>query len=553
MNDLEIARSVELENINKIIEKYGIDEEYIEQYGKYKAKIQNKVVKKLNEKKDGSLILVTSINPTPLGEGKTTVAIGLADALNRLEKKVVLALREPSLGPVFGIKGGATGGGYAQVAPMEEINLHFTGDIHAITSANNLLSAMIDNHIFYGNKLNFKKVIWKRCLDLNDRSLRKVEIGLSKEKNMVPREDGFDISVASEIMAIFCLATDLTDLKRRLGNIIVGFDNDDNPITAKDLKADGALTVLLKDAFNPNVVQTLEHNLAIIHGGPFANIAHGCNSVVATKMALKLGDFVVTEAGFGADLGAEKFVDIKSRKANLNPDVAICVATLKALKYHGGASIEECTQENTEALKTGAHNLLKHINNLKNVMGINTIVAINKYKSDSEKEIELLTQILKENDVQISLVEVWEKGGEGAIDLAKKVVDLSQKSQKIKFVYDLEDSIKTKINKVATKIYGAENVEYSEKAEEEIENIEKLGLSHFPVCIAKTQYSFSDNAKNLLCDEPFTIHINEIILKNGAEFIVAKSGKIFTMPGLPRIPSAEKIDLDENENIVGIF
>lgn len=553
MNDLEIARSVELENINKIIEKYGIDEEYIEQYGKYKAKIQNKVVKKLNEKKDGSLILVTSINPTPLGEGKTTVAIGLADALNRLEKKAVLALREPSLGPVFGIKGGATGGGYAQVAPMEEINLHFTGDIHAITSANNLLSAMIDNHIFYGNKLNFKKVIWKRCLDLNDRSLRKVEIGLSKEKNMVPREDGFDISVASEIMAIFCLATDLTDLKRRLGNIIVGFDNDDNPITAKDLKADGALTVLLKDAFNPNVVQTLEHNLAIIHGGPFANIAHGCNSVVATKMALKLGDFVVTEAGFGADLGAEKFVDIKSRKANLNPDVAICVATLKALKYHGGASIEECTQENTEALKTGAHNLLKHINNLKNVMGINTIVAINKYKSDSEKEIELLTQILKENDVQISLVEVWEKGGEGAIDLAKKVVDLSQKSQKIKFVYDLEDSIKTKINKVATKIYGAENVEYSEKAEEEIENIEKLGLSHFPVCIAKTQYSFSDNAKNLLCDEPFTIHINEIILKNGAEFIVAKSGKIFTMPGLPRIPSAEKIDLDENENIVGIF
>lgn len=553
MNDLEIARSVELENINKIIEKYGIDEKYIEQYGKYKAKIQNKLVENLNEKKDGSLILVTSINPTPLGEGKTTVAIGLADALNRLEKKAVLALREPSLGPVFGIKGGATGGGYAQVAPMEEINLHFTGDIHAITSANNLLSAMIDNHIFYGNKLNFKKVIWKRCLDLNDRSLRKVEIGLSKEKNMVPREDGFDISVASEIMAIFCLATDLTDLKRRLGNIIVGFDNDDNPITAKDLKADGALTVLLKDAFNPNVVQTLEHNLAIIHGGPFANIAHGCNSVVATKMALKLGDFVVTEAGFGADLGAEKFVDIKSRKANLNPDVAICVATLKALKYHGGASIEECTQENTEALKTGSHNLLKHINNLKNVMGINTIVAINKYKSDSEKEIELLTQILKENDVQISLVEVWEKGGEGAIDLAKKVVDLSQKSQKIKFVYDLEDSIKTKINKVATKIYGAENVEYSEKAEEEIKNIEKLGLSHFPVCIAKTQYSFSDNAKNLLCDEPFTIHINEITLKNGAEFIVAKSGKIFTMPGLPRIPSAEKIDLDENENIVGIF
>lgn len=553
MSDIEIARSIKLENINQISKKFNIPEEFIEPYGKYKAKVDNKFTESLKEKKDGKLILVTSINPTPLGEGKTTVAIGLADALNQLNKKAVLALREPSLGPVFGIKGGATGGGYSQVAPMEEINLHFTGDIHAITSANNLLSAMIDNHLFYGNELKFKKVIWKRCLDLNDRSLRKIEIGLSKEKNMQQREDGFDISVASEIMAIFCLATDLEDLKRRIGNIIVGFNENDEPITAKDLKADGALTVLLKEAFKPNIVQTLEHNLAIIHGGPFANIAHGCNSVVATRMALKLGDYVVTEAGFGADLGAEKFVDIKCRKANLKVDVAVCVATLKALKYHAGLSVEECNKENVDALKLGINNLLKHVNNLREELGLNVIVAINKFTSDTEEEINTLMNILKENNIEVSISDVWNYGGKGAIDLAEKIIKSSNEEKDIKYVYELNKGIKPKINDIATKIYGASGVEFSKEAEEEITKIDELGFSNLPICIAKTQYSFSDNAKNLLCEEPFKIHINEINLKAGAEFIVAKSGKIFTMPGLPKVPSAEKIDIDENENIVGIF
>ena len=436
---------------------------------------------------------------------------------------------------------------------MEDINLHFTGDIHAITSANNLLSAMIDNHIFYGNELKFKKVIWKRCVDLNDRSLRKIEIGLSKEKNMQPREDGFDISVASEIMAIFCLATDLTDLKRRIGNIIVGYNESDEPITAKDLKADGALTVLLKDAFKPNIVQTLEHNLAIIHGGPFANIAHGCNSAVATKMALKLGKYVVTEAGFGADLGAEKFVDIKCRTSNLKVDVAVCVATLKALKYHGGLTVDECTKENIEALKIGTDNLLKHVKNLQEEMGLNVVVAINKFGHDTDKEINTLIDILKANNIEVSIANVWEQGGKGAIDLAEKIISFSKKKNNEKYVYNLNESIKQKIEAIAKKIYGASGVEFSENAEEEITHIEKLGYSNLPICIAKTQYSFSDNAKNLLCEEPFKIHINEISLKAGAEFIVAKSGKIFTMPGLPRIPAAENIDIDENGNIIGIF
>ena len=553
MTDIEIAKNVKLEKITEIAKKIDINEDDIESYGKYKAKISNDIYTKLAKKENGKLILVTAINPTPLGEGKTTVAIGLADALNQLNKKAVLALREPSLGPVFGIKGGATGGGYSQVAPMEEINLHFTGDIHAITSANNLLSAMIDNHLFYGNELKFKKVIWKRCLDLNDRSLRKIEIGLSKEKNMQQREDGFDISVASEIMAIFCLATDLEDLKRRIGNIIVGFNENDEPITAKDLKADGALTVLLKEAFKPNIVQTLEHNLAIIHGGPFANIAHGCNSVVATRMALKLGDYVVTEAGFGADLGAEKFVDIKCRKANLKVDVAVCVATLKALKYHAGLSVEECNKENVDALKLGINNLLKHVNNLREELGLNVIVAINKFTSDTEEEINTLMNILKENNIEVSISDVWNYGGKGAIDLAEKIIKSSNEEKDIKYVYELNKGIKPKINDIATKIYGASGVEFSKEAEEEITKIDELGFSNLPICIAKTQYSFSDNAKNLLCEEPFKIHINEINLKAGAEFIVAKSGKIFTMPGLPKVPSAEKIDIDENENIVGIF
>lgn len=553
MTDIEIARNVKLEKITEVARKYGITEDDLEVYGKYKAKISREFINKMKKEKDGKLVLVTAINPTPLGEGKTTVAIGLSDALNLIGKKSVLALREPSLGPVFGIKGGATGGGYSQVAPMEDINLHFTGDIHAITSANNLLSAMIDNHIYYGNKLKFKKVIWKRCVDLNDRSLREVEIGLSNEKNMIPRKDGFDISVASEIMAIFCLAEDLKDLERRLGNIIVGYNEEDNPIFARDLKAEGALTVLLKDAINPNIVQTLKHNLAIVHGGPFANIAHGCNSVIGTRLALKLGDFVITEAGFGADLGAEKFVNIKCRKARLNPSAAVCVATLKALKYHGGAKQDECSEENIAALEIGIQNLLRHVDNIKNKYGLTPIVAINKYYSDTEKEIKFLENKLKEKEIELSVTDVWSKGGDGAIDLAEKIVRLVENKNKINFVYKDEDKIKEKIEKVAKEIYGAIGVEYTEEAEEQILQIEKLGYGKFPICIAKTQYSFSDNAKNLLCDKPFKITIKEVIAKNGAEFVVVKTGKIFTMPGLPRIPAAEKIRLDENEDIVGIF
>ncbi len=553
MTDIEIAKNTKLEKIVNVAGRYNISEDDLEVYGKYKAKITKEFIEKNKNKKDGKLILVTAINPTPLGEGKTTVAIGLSDGLNRIGKNSVLALREPSLGPVFGVKGGATGGGYAQVAPMEDINLHFTGDIHAITSANNLLAAMIDNHIYYGNKLGFKKVIWKRCVDLNDRALREVEIGLSKEKNMQPRPDGFDISVASEIMAIFCLASDINDLERRLGNIIVGYNEKDEAIFAKDLNAQGALTVLLKDAINPNIVQTLEHNLAVVHGGPFANIAHGCNSVIATKLALKLGDYVVTEAGFGADLGAEKFVNIKCRKAELNPSAAVCVATLKALKYHGGAKVDECQEENLEALEIGIDNLKRHIDNIKNKFGLNAIVAINKYQNDSQKEIDFLQKELEKLDVNLSLVEVWAKGGEGAIDLAEKIVELTNKENKVKFVYDNNESIKEKIEKVAKEVYGAEGVDYTENALEEIEQIEKLGYKNYPVCIAKTQYSFSDNAKNLLCDEPFRITIKEAIVKNGAEFVVIKTGKIFTMPGLPRVPSAESIKIDENGEIVGIF
>ena len=553
MEDVEIARNTKLEKIDKVSEKLGILEEELETYGKYKAKISLDTFKRLKDKKDGKLILVTAINPTPLGEGKTTMAIGLADGLQRIGKKSVLALREPSLGPVFGIKGGATGGGYSQVAPMEDINLHFTGDIHAITSANNLLSAIIDNHIYFGNELGFDRVTWRRCVDLNDRQLRKVETGLSGEKNVVPREDGFDISVASEIMAIFCLAIDLEDLKRRIGNIIVGYTKDDKPITARDLKAEGAMTVLLKDALNPNLVQTLEHTPAIIHGGPFANIAHGCNSIIATKMALKLGDYVITEAGFGADLGAEKFLDIKCRKAEIKPDAVVCVATIKALKYHGGMPKDEIKNENIEALERGFNNLLRHVDNLKNKYGLNVIVAINKYTHDTEREIEFLRNKLKEYDIELSLVESWEKGGEGATDLAEKIVKLTEKNSKLNYAYDLNESIKEKINDVATKIYGAEGVEFSQEAEEMISRIEKMGYGNLPVCIAKTQYSFSDDPKNLECTEPFKIHVKEIILKSGAEFVVAITGKIMTMPGLPRVPAAEQIDLDSDGNIVGIF
>ena len=556
MTDIEIAKNTKLDEINKIAEKLEIKEEDIEQYGKYKAKISNEIYEKNKSKNNGKLILVTAISPTPLGEGKTTVSIAIADGLRKIGKKSILTLREPSLGPVFGIKGGATGGGKVQIAPMEDINLHFTGDIHAITSANDLLSALIDNHIYYGNELGFEKVTWKRCVDLNDRQLRKVETGLSGEKNIVTREDGFDITVASEIMAILCLATDIEDLKRRIGNITVGYNKEEKPITVRDLHAEGALTVLLKDAIKPNLVQTLEHTPAIIHGGPFANIAHGCNSIIATKTAMKLADYTITEAGFGSDLGAEKFIDIKCRNAGIKPDAVVCVATIRALKYHGGQAKEEIKTENLEALRKGIKNLNKHLDNLKNVFGLNVIVAINKFDTDTDAEIELLSNALREQNIEMSLVESHEKGSEGAINLAEKILRIADEEENMQFAYNNSDSVKEKIEKVAKNIYGATGVEYSEKALQEIEKIEKIekmGYSHYPVCIAKTQYSFSDDPKNLECNEPYELHVNDIALKTGAEFIVVITGKILTMPGLPRVPAAEKIDIDKNGNIIGIF
>ena len=554
MEDIEIARKAELKNISEIAADVGIKEEELELYGKYKAKIENEMLlERLKEKENGKLILVTSINPTPLGEGKTTMAIAVADGLRRIGKKSILALREPSLGPVFGIKGGATGGGYAQVVPMEDINLHFTGDIHAITSANDLLSAVIDNHIYYGNELEFKKVTWKRCIDLNDRQLRNIQTGLSGEKNIVPREDGFDITVASEIMAVLCLAEDREDLKRRIGNITVGYNKNDKPIYVKDLHVEGAIAVLLKDAIKPNLVQTLEHTPAIIHGGPFANIAHGCNSIIATKTALKLADYTITEAGFGSDLGAEKFLDIKCRKAKIKPDAVVIVATIRALKYHGGQVKEDIKNENIEALKKGMKNLNKHIENIRSVFGLNTLVAINKFDTDTEAEIEELKENLKNQNIEMSLVESHEKGSEGAVEIAEKIVKCVSNSENFKYAYEDEDTIIEKIEKVATKIYGAEKVEYTHEAMEKIKKIEKSEYSKLPICIAKTQYSFSDDSKNLECKAPFSIHVSDVELKTGAEFIVVKTGKIMTMPGLPRNPAAEKIDFDKNGNIIGIF
>ena len=553
MTDIEIAENTKLENIDEIASKLGISKEEIEQYGKYKAKISNDVYESKKNEKDGKLILVTAISPTPLGEGKTTVSIAIADGLRKIGKYSILTLREPSLGPVFGIKGGATGGGRAQVAPMVDINLHFTGDIHAITSANNLLSSLIDNHIYHGNELKFKKVIWKRCVDLNDRQLRRVETGLSGESKIVPRMDNFDISVASEIMAIVCLSESLKELKEKLGNIIVGYNDVDEPIYAKQLNANGAMAVLLKDAIKPNLVQTLEHTPALIHGGPFANIAHGCNSIIATKMALKLSDYVITEAGFGADLGAEKFLDIKCRKANIKPSAVVIVATVKALKYHGGVLKEDIQKENITGLENGLHNLYRHINNIKNQFGLNAIVAINRYETDTNDELNYLENKLKENGIQYSLVEGWKKGGEGAIDIANKLVEITNKKDEFRYVYKDEDSIETKIEEVSRKIYGAKNVEYTEEAIKEIKQIEELGYGKLPICIAKTQYSFSDDSKNLECKNEYNIHVRNVEVKAGAGFIVVFAGKIMTMPGLPKIPSAEKIDIDENGNVIGIF
>lgn len=553
MTDMEIARNTKLKNIQEIANKINIDTEYLEQYGKYKAKISDKIYKKIDNNKSGKLVLVTAMSPTPLGEGKTTVSIAIADGLRKINQKSILALREPSLGPVFGIKGGATGGGKVQVAPMEDINLHFTGDIHAITSANNLLSSLIDNHIYFGNKLRFKEVVWKRCLDLNDRQLRQIETGLSGESKIVPRKDKFDISVASEIMAILCLSENIFDLRNNLGNILVGYSEENKPIYAKDLNAEGAMTVLLKDAIKPNLVQTLEHTPAIIHGGPFANIAHGCNSIIATKLAMKLSDYTVTEAGFGADLGAEKFLDIKCRKANIQPDVVVIVATVKAIKYHGGIEKDKIQQENIEGITNGIGNLYKHIENIKEKFGLNVIVALNKYKTDTEKEINYIKNCLEEKGIELSIVEGWEKGGAGAIDIAKKIVNITEKPKELKYVYQLNESTKDKIYKLTKNIYGANEIIYEEKAEKEIERIEKLGYSKLPICMAKTQYSFSDNAKNLECKEKYSITIRDLEIKSGAGFIVVYAGKIMTMPGLPKIPAAESIDIDKNGDIVGLF
>ncbi len=563
MTDIEIAKSVELKRITEIAKNLGIEEEEIEQYGKYKAKISSEVYEKRKNKENGKLILVTAINPTPLGEGKTTISIAVADGLSKIGKKSILALREPSLGPVFGIKGGAAGGGRVQVAPMEDINLHFTGDIHAITAANNLLSSLIDNHIYFGNELKIKEVTWKRCVDLNDRQLRVVDTGLSEEKNIVPRRDGFNITVASEIMAILCLATDIEDLKEKLGNIVIGYNEEGKPVYARDLKAEGAMAVLLKDAIKPNLVQTLEHTPAIIHGGPFANIAHGCNSIIATKMALKLGEYTITEAGFGADLGAEKFLDIKCRKAKIKPDAVVLVATIKALKYHGGVPKEDIQKENMEGLEKGLKNLLTHIDNLKNRYGLKVIVALNRYLSDTDREISFLEEELKKQNVLLSLVEGWAKGGEGAVDIANKIVKLtsdteyinefSMVNKEVNYVYPLEDDIKTKIEKIATKIYHAAGVDFTHEAIENIEKIQKLGYKELPVCIAKTQYSLSDDPKNLTDEGDYIIHIRDVELKAGAGFVVALAGKIMTMPGLPRVPAAETITIDKDGNVEGIF
>ena len=548
-SDIEIARSVNPMNIMDVAKKIGICE-YIIPYGKYKAKISIDDI--CDKKIKSKLILVTAINPTPMGEGKTTVSISLSDALNKLGKKSILALREPSLGPVFGIKGGACGGGYAQVIPMEDINLHFNGDFHAITSANNLLCSIIDNHIYFGNELGIDKVTFKRCLDLNDRQLRVINTGLSGESRIVPRVDGFDITAASEIMAILCLSRNIDDLKRRLGNIVIGYNKDGKEVTARDLKAEGAMAVLLHDAILPNLVQTLEGNPAIIHGGPFANIAHGCNSVIATNTAMKLGDYTVTEAGFGADLGAEKFLDIKCRMNDLNPDAVVLVATIRSLKYHGGMDKNDITKEDIHYLDIGMKNLYKHIDNLRNVYGLNVVVAINRFDSDTDKEISYLSKKLDEKNVSYALTTGFRDGSDGSLLLAEKVMAEANKKNNFSYSYDINDDIKTKIFKVANKIYGASDVIYDNKALEEIKNLEDNGHGNLPICIAKTQYSLSDDPNNLTGDNEYDIHVKEVILKAGAEFIVVLTGKIMTMPGLPKSPNSERIDIKDGI-IEGIF
>ena len=547
MTDIEIARSIKPKDITEVAKELGIEDK-IELYGNDKAKISLDL---LNKKRNSKLVLVTAINPTPMGEGKTTVSISLNDALCKLGKKSILALREPSLGPVFGVKGGATGGGYAQVMPMEDINLHFTGDFHAITTANNLLCSVIDNHIYQGNTLNIDKVIFKRCLDLNDRQLRVINTGLSKEKNTKERIDGFDITAASEIMAILCLSKDLNDLKRRLGNIVIGYDNKGKEITARMLKVDGAMTVLLKDAIKPNLVQTLEGNPCIIHGGPFANIAHGCNSVIATNIAMSLGDITITEAGFGADLGAEKFLDIKCRNINTHPDAVVLVATIRSLKYHGGMPKEDIAKESIDYLEKGMNNLYKHIYNLKEVYGLNAVVAINRFSTDTDKEISFLEERLNKINIDYAVTDGYSLGSDGSIDLARKVLDNINKPNNFNYAYDINDSIKEKIYKVSTKIYGAKDVEYSEVALEKLSLLEEK-YNNIPICIAKTQYSLSDDPKNLDPKEDYSIHVTDLVLKAGAEFIVVLTGDIMTMPGLPKVPNSENIDIIEDVTM-GIF
>ena len=551
--DIEIAQEAKLLHVGEIAARAGLTQDEIEYYGNYKAKIALSPEKA--NKRDGKLILVTAITPTPAGEGKTTTTIGLADGLRRLGKNCVVALREPSLGPVFGIKGGAAGGGYAQVVPMEDINLHFTGDFHAIGAANNLLAAMLDNHIFQGNELDIdpEKITWRRCVDMNDRQLRFVEDGLGGGKNGVPRKDGYDITVASEIMAILCLADDLADLKARLARIVVGYNRAGEPVTAGDLKAAGAMTALLKDAIKPNLVQTLEGTPAIVHGGPFANIAHGCNSVLATKTALKLGDYVITEAGFGADLGAEKFLDIKCRFAGLTPSAVVVVATVRALKMHGGLDREELGQENLDALEKGLPNLLRHLANMKQVYGLPAVVAVNRFPSDTDAEIKLVIEKCKQLGANVVLSTVWAEGGKGGEALAKEIVSLCEEKNDFRFCYDEKLSIKEKINAIVTKVYRGDGVEYTPEAEAQIARLERMDFGHTPVCMAKTQYSFSDDAKLLGAPEGFKITVRNVKISAGAGFVVVLTGNILTMPGLPKVPAAEKIEVDENGKITGLF
>ena len=553
--DIQIAQESVMKNISEIAEKAGIDDRYIEQYGKYKAKIDYNLLKEKSNDPDGKLILVTAISPTPAGDGKTTTTVGLADALHRMGKKVFAALREPSLGPVFGVKGGAAGGGYAQVVPMEDINLHFTGDMHAIGIANNLIAACLDNHIQQGNSLGIdvKKITWKRVMDMNDSQLRNVVDGLGGRMQGVPREDGFEITVASEIMAILCLSKDIKDLKEKVAKVIVAYTYDDKPVTVSDLKIQGAVAAVLKDALKPNLVQTLEHTPAFIHGGPFANIAHGCNSIMATKMALKLADYVITEAGFAADLGAEKFVDIKCRKAGLHPSAAVVVATVRALKYHGGVAKADLNSENLEALEKGLPNLLQHVENVTKNYGLPCVVAINRFPTDTEAELQMIKEKCMELGVNVALSEVWAKGGEGGLELAEEVLRLVEGKNDFHFVYEDSLSIEDKINTIATKIYRADGVTYTANAKKQLATIEGLGLGNLPVCMAKTQFSFSDDPSLLGAPRGFEITIKDVKACAGAGFIVAKTGDIMTMPGLPKVPSAEKIDIDENGVITGLF